>query len=250
MQALEGKVILVTGALGKIGRASVKCFLDKGAVLAICDRLELELFPDMLQLGKEYGPSRLLYIQSDANDEAQVIQLIESIRSCFGRLDGLFHTIYTQVQKAALDLTLAEWNHVLLGSLTSTFLVNKYSIQLMIQHGGGAIVNTSSVLGETGAVANLAYGTAKAGMNQFTKLIAFDYAHQGIRANVIAPGDIKTTEQITAMTEGQLGSIRNLTLMKRSGTPEEVAELAAFLLSDASSYITGTKIAIDGGYKL
>ncbi|WP_171631405.1 SDR family NAD(P)-dependent oxidoreductase [Paenibacillus plantarum] len=250
MQALEGKVILVTGALGKIGRASVKCFLDEGAVVAFCDQLELELFPDMFQLSKEYGPSRLLFIQSDANDEAQVIQLIESIRSSFGRLDGLLHTVYTQVQKAALDLSLEEWNHVLLGSLTSTFLVNKYSIQLMIQHGGGAIVNTSSVLGETGAVANLAYGTAKAGMNQFTKLIAFDYADQGIRANVIAPGDIKTIEQIAAMTEEQLGAIRKLTLLKRSGTPEEVAKLSAFLLSDASSYITGTKITIDGGYKL
>lgn len=238
---LQDKVIWITGALGLIGRAATALFLERGACVFGTDIREPERHPEIVRLQGEYG-NRLRLEVSDATDEDRVRESAGRIRETFGRLDGLFHNSYTQIEKKAFDMTLGEWDAVLRGTLTSAFLANKYAGLLMVETGGGAIVNTSSILGQVSVPDSpAAYSTAKAGMNHLTRIIAVDYAGQGIRANAIVPGDIKAADHPRQFTNNLIG---------RSGRPEEVAELAAYLLSDAAAYVTGAIYAIDGGFRL
>ncbi|GGD89352.1 SDR family NAD(P)-dependent oxidoreductase [Paenibacillus nasutitermitis] len=249
MNMLQDKVIWITGAMGKLGQSAVKMFLQRGAIVVAHDILALEGLPDLVQIQKQYG-SRFLSIVSDAASEEGVENAAARIKAKVGRLHGLYHNVYTQHKKPVLELTLDEWENVLRGSLTSAFLTAKYAIPLMIESGGGVIVNTSSVLGHRPTRGCPAYSAAKAGLNQFTKVLAVDYAEHGIRANAIVPGDIKTEENLRALGTEFSSYVRERTLLGRSGTPDEVSELAAYLLSDAASYTTGALYSIDGGFQL
>ncbi|MBP1964133.1 SDR family oxidoreductase [Paenibacillus aceris] len=252
MAQLSGKVILVTGALGKLGLSAVRLFLERGAKVVATDLAAPE--DANLRLNEQtiasFLPMAFMYIQSDARDEKQVTFALECVQNQWGRLDGLYHNAYTQISKPAMQLTLEEWNQVLLGTLTSTFLMNKYALPLLIESGGGAILNTSSVLSHKVRPTCLAYGAAKAGVNQMTRVIAADYANRGVRANALLPGDIKTEEALSTLPSSFKEAVAKQTPLGRSGTPDEVSELAAFLLSDAASYITGALITIDGGFAL
>jgi NAD(P)-dependent dehydrogenase (short-subunit alcohol dehydrogenase family) len=249
---LSGKVILVTGALGKLGLSAVRMFLERGAKVVATDLVAPEDAKQRLNDSAiaSFLPNELLYIQSDARDEKQVTTALASVQNRWGRLDGLYHNAYTQISKPALQLTLEEWNQVLLGTLTSTFLINKHALPLLIESGGGVILNASSVLSHKVKPTCLAYGAAKAGVNQMTRVIAADYAHKGVRANALLPGDIKTEEALSTLPSSFKEAVAKMTPLGRSGTPDEVSELAAFLLSDSASYITGALLTIDGGFAL
>lgn len=246
-QQLQNKVIVITGALGKIGFSSTRMFLERGAKVVANDWVVANDAPRMLALMEQYGSERLLFVEADASDEDQVIGLFSQIRDRFGRLDGSFHNCYLQNRKPVTGYTLEDWNQVIQGTLTSTFLISKHAILLMKDSGGGSIVNTSSILGMKPRVGEGAYGSAKAGINFLTQVIAAENANHGIRANVIVPGDIKEPKQRTTQKAAE---IRKDILLGRSGTPDEVSELAAFLLSDASAYITGSLYTIDGGIRI
>lgn len=244
---LQDKVIIVTGALGKIGFASVRMFLARGARVIANDWVPADGHPRMAELQRQYDEERLLFVQADASDEDQVVSMFRKIRERFDRLDGSFHNAYMQKRMPVAAYTLEEWNKVIHGTLNSTFLICKHAIPLMMDSGGGSVVNTSSVLGTKPRAGDGAYGAAKAGINFITQVIAAENAEHGIRANVIVPGDIKEPKPITP---DKAEEMRRVTWMRRSGTPDEVSELASFLLSDASSYITGSLYSIDGGFHI
>ncbi|MDR6553186.1 SDR family NAD(P)-dependent oxidoreductase [Paenibacillus qinlingensis] len=244
---LQDKVIVVTGALGKIGFAAVRMFLARGAKVIANDWVTAEESPRMMELQAQYGPDRLLFVQADASNEDQVTGMFRQIREQFGRLEGSFHNSYTQNRKPVAEYTLEDWNGVIQGTLTSTFLISKHAILLMQESGGGSIVNTSSVLGVQPRAGEGAYGSSKAGINFLTQVIAAENAVHGIRANVIIPGDVKEPKPVSPAKAEEL---RKSTWLGRSGTPDEICELASFLLSDAASYITGSLYTIDGGIRI
>lgn len=248
MKPLEDKVIWITGALGSLGLPAVRMFLERGAAIYASDLKAAADAVQMLDLISEYGNSRVIYGEADLTEEHSVIEAVLDIESRFGRLDGAYHTVYSNVWKPALELTLDEWEYSLRGTLTSTFLVNKHAIKLMIKHGGGSIVNTSSILGEIVSPGALAYGASKAAMNHFTRIIASDYGDRGIRANVLVPGDFRMKEVLPKQSASERENMRKLSFLGRSGSSDEVNEVACFLLSDAASYVTGGLFHVDGGF--
>lgn len=248
MTTLQNKVVLITGSLGSLGRSAISMFLERGAVLFCCDRTPISLYPEMERIRDEYGGQRIVFRQADASSEDQVIGMIAEVERCFGRLDGIYHNVYTSVWKRATELSLQEWEDTLRGTMTSAFLVCKHGLPLMIRSGGGSIVNTSSILGRIPSPECSPYGTAKAGLNHFTRVLAQDYARDGIRANVLVPGDFSSDEGLARQSEKEKEAIRRNAWLGRSARADEVNEVAAFLLSDASSYVTGSLYAVDGGF--
>jgi NAD(P)-dependent dehydrogenase (short-subunit alcohol dehydrogenase family) len=244
---LADKVICITGALGTAGRAATKLFLDKGARVAACDIKDEAEFIEMRSFQELYGNEHFLYIQADVTNEQQVTEAFLAIRNFFGRLDGLYHNAYVNHYMRIAEQSLASWNATINGTLTSTFLVCKHAAELMTRSGGGSIVNSSSILGSKPLEGNAGYGSAKAGLEQFTKIFAVEYATQGIRANSIVPGDFKSEIDWQMTTEEFKESMRNISLIGRSGKPNEINEVAAFLLSDAASYVTGASYNVTGG---
>lgn len=248
MKVLEHKIIWITGVLGNLGLSAVSMFLERGATIIGCDLKPLTEARAIQELMMQYGDNRLHYLQGNMTEEAAVIEMIVYIEQKFGRLDGVYHNVYSNIWKPVLELSLEEWEHSIRGSLTSAFLVNKYAISLMIKNGGGSIVNTSSILGQIVSPGCLPYGAAKAGINQFTRVIAADYASEGIRANVLVPGDFRSASDMSKQSEAEKSAIRKHAWLGRSGSSDEINEAACFLLSDASSYVTAALLQVDGGF--
>jgi len=223
-------------------------FLERGAKIMATDIKPPDHAPQIAGLRAQYGEERFHYTQADLCEEDQAAAVAAQIDERFGRLDGTYHTVYANVWKPALELSLAEWEYSIRGTLTSTFLVCKHALPLMIRSGGGSIVNTSSILGQIVSPGCLAYGAAKAGVNQLTRVIAADYASQGIRANVLVPGDFRSQEALAKQSDKEKEAIRRHAWLGRSGSADEINEAASFLLSDAASYITGALIPVDGGF--
>ncbi|GBF74339.1 NAD(P)-dependent oxidoreductase [Paenibacillus sp. 598K] len=246
MAQLRDKIILITGAAGMLGAAAVHMFLERGAMVAACDARPM---PDDGMPGADMAP-RFLFVEADMTDETQIIRLMTIIQERFGRLDGLYHNVYVNRTALIVNQTLADWEDAVRGTLTSTFLMNKHAARQMKTNGGGAIVNTSSILGAVPVPENAAYGASKAAVEQLTRVAAVELAPWHIRVNAIVPGDFKSEERIASYTERQKEAIREQTLIGRSGLPDEVNELAAFLLSDAASYATGSMYPITGGFGL
>ncbi|MFD0717019.1 SDR family NAD(P)-dependent oxidoreductase [Paenibacillus sp. GCM10027626] len=241
---LSNKVILITGALGTAGSRAVALFLQRGAKVAACDLKPVAGFDDLLG---RFGEDALLYQQADCCDEQAVQQLIGCIRQHFGRLDGVYHNVYTNHAEAIAAQSLQNWEECLRGTLTSAFLVIKYAAALMGENGGGSIVSTSSVLGTIPRPHNAGYGAGKAGLEQLTRIAAYEYASRNIRVNAVVPGDFKSEQWLANMPESHRKNMQEITLLGRSGAPNEINEVAAFLLSDAASYVTGSLYPVTGG---
>jgi NAD(P)-dependent dehydrogenase (short-subunit alcohol dehydrogenase family) len=248
---LDGKVIVVTGAGGGIGRASSMVLADAGAKVVVTDVVE-EAGRATTDASQKRGRTAS-FIKADLGVEAEIRSLIEQAVNVYGRLDGAFNNAgVEQCAKPLHELTTEEWNRAIHIDLTSVFWCLKYEVQAMLAGGGGAIVNTASSLGQV-AIANASeYVAAKHGVMGLTRAAAADYGARGIRVNAVLPGII-----MTPMISRLVGDVRFAAIFERLkqrhpigrfGDPTEIGESVKWLLSDAASFVNGTTMAIDGGY--
>src|ERR1700760_597690 len=242
---MSGRVALVAGASKGIGAAPAEAVAAAGAavVLAARDTTALRAVADGIQA----RGGRALAVGADVTDVASMRDVVDQAVSVFGRLDAAFNNASAGPLPAPLaDIDPDEFDLGIATNIRGTFLGMKFQIPAMLASGGGAIVNMASLAGVTG-VANLAaYVAGKAGIIGLTKVAALDYADQGIRVNVVAPGPILTHHLEAAGPQAQRGAAQS-TPMRRVGTVIEVARAVRWLCSEQSSFITGTVLPVDGG---
>jgi NAD(P)-dependent dehydrogenase (short-subunit alcohol dehydrogenase family) len=242
---MQGRVALVAGASRGIGAVTAEAFAAAGAsvVLAARDLGALETVAHGIQA---HG-GRAIAVRTDVTDVASARNLVDQAMAAYGRLDFAFNNAAGGPLPAPLaDIDPAEFDQGIATHIRGTFLGMKFQIGAMLASGGGAIVNMASVAGVNGTANLAAYVAGKAGIIGLTKVAALDYADQGIRVNVVAPGPILTYHLVAAGPEAQrLAGLS--TPMRRTGTAAEVARTVLWLCSDESAFITGTVIPIDGG---
>jgi len=241
----EGRVALVAGASRGIGAATAEAFAAAGAavVLAARDLAALEAVAGRI----EASGGRAAAVRSDVTDAGSARELVQAAVAEFGRLDAAFNNAAGGPLPAPLaDIDPAEFDVGIATSIRGTFLGMKFQIPAMLRSGGGTIVNMASVAGLNGTANLAAYVAGKAGIIGLTKVAALDYADQGIRVNVVAPGPILTYHLEAAGPEAQrLAGLS--TPMRRTGTVDEVAQTVLWLCSGGSSFVTGAVVPVDGG---
>lgn len=248
MKLLEGKVALVTGAARGIGKALALKFAAEGADVAFTDLVIDENGKATEAEIAALGVKAKGYASNAANfDEAH--QVVEQIKNDFGKIDILVNNAGITKDGLMLRMTEAQWDAVLTVNLKSAFNFSHAVIPLMMRQRGGSIINMSSVVGVHGNAGQANYSASKAGMIGLAKSIAQEMGSKGIRANAIAPGFI-----ITAMTDQLSDEVKkewcNKIPLRRGGTPEDIANVATFLASDMSSYVSGQVIQVDGGMNM
>ena len=243
--SLHGKVALVAGASRGIGAVTARAFAQAGAAVVVAARDKDAL--EQVAEGIRAEGGQALAVPTDVGDPASVERLVQQAEETFGRLDIAFNNATDGPPPAPLaDLDPDDFDRAIRTNIRGTFLGMKYEIPAMLRAGGGAIVNMASLAGLQG-VANLAgYAAGKAGIVALTKVAALDYADQGIRVNVVAPGPILTHHLEAAGEEAQRRAGLS-TPMRRVGRSEEVAATVLWLCSDQASFVTGATLPIDGG---
>jgi len=239
---LNGRVCLVTGGAQGIGAACARRFAREGAPVVIADIDDTR----GQALADELGA---LYVHCDVGDKRQVDALVAQTMARHGRIDVLVNNAGIFRAADFLDITEADFDAVLRINLKGAFLVGQAVARAMAQAGRGAIVNMSSVNGVLTIPTIASYNVSKGGINQLTRVMALALADKGIRVNAVAPGTIATELAANAVLTSEEARLRILsrTPMKRLGEPAEIADVVAWLASDAASYVTGEIVTADGG---
>ena len=247
----QGKVVLVTGGAGGIGQAAARQFAAQGAahvVVADVDGEGARATADAINAG---GPQTLASaVAVDVTDEAAVMSMVDEVVARHGRLDIAFNNAGISDMMSEFDqLELARWDRMIAVNLTSVFLCMKHELRHMAAQGGGAIVNTSSGAGVVAAPGQPHYTAAKHGVVGLTKAAAQEYARRGIRVNAVLPGSTDTPmiRRFIGDNEEIAKMIASTNIGGRMLTPDEVAETAVWLASDAASMVNGQSLIVDGG---
>lgn len=249
-QLLKDKVALVTGGAMGIGEAAALAFAREGAKVVVSDT-HAAGNEVVARIRKNGGLAH--FIAADVSKPAQVEALVAGTVQTFGRLDVAFNNAGIGGEQAsAAELTVEGWARTLDVNLNGVFYCLKYEIRQMLAQGsGGSIINNASILGTVGFAKASAYVAAKHGVLGLTKTAALEYAAQKIRINAVCPGFIETPMLKNAgfLDDPTIrAALESLHPVKRLGRPEEVAEVAVFLASDRSAFVTGHPMLVDGGY--
>ena len=246
---LEGKVSLITGGGSGIGKASALAFAREGSKVVVAD-VNVDGGDETVRLIQDTG-GEATFVRADVSNASDVSAMVDHAVQTYNRLDCAFNNAgVSRGQGRIHEYAEDDWSRVLDINLTGVWLCLKYEIIQMLNQGGGAIVNTASVMGLVGGSRSPAYGATKHGVVGLTKTAAVDYAQSGIRVNAVCPGYIRTPmiEQGILLDPGGEERVVSRHPMHRLGTPEEVAETVVWLCSDAASFVAGHAMAVDGGY--
>jgi NAD(P)-dependent dehydrogenase (short-subunit alcohol dehydrogenase family) len=240
------KVTLVTGAARGIGLAVAKRFLAEGWRVVLLD-IEGDLLSKSTQALA--NPDNTLALHCDVSDKSAVAGAFTEIERRFGRLDALVNNAGIAVFAPLMELSDDDWHRVLAVNLTGPFLCTRAAVPLMREHGGGAVVNITSISALRASTLRAAYGTSKAGLAHLTKQLAVELASIGIRVNGVAPGPVDTAMAKAVHTPEIRADYHDTIPLNRYGLEQELAEAVFFLCSDRASYITGQILSVDGGFE-
>ncbi len=251
MSRFAGSVALVTGGNSGIGRAAALAFAAEGAVVAVAARDAARTAAVVAEI--ERGGGSAVAHSCDVTVPASCDETVRRVVAEHGRLDVLFNNagvIYRE--KTAPATTIEEWDHTFAVNVRGTFLMSRAAIPVMIERGGGAIVNNASYFGLVGGRGTAAYSASKGAVVLLTKAMALDHARDGIRVNCICPGSVDTPMLRGEMEEmGGIAAVRPQFEEKhpvgRIATPEEIAAAVLYLASDDAGFVTGIALPIDGG---
>jgi NAD(P)-dependent dehydrogenase (short-subunit alcohol dehydrogenase family) len=249
---LSGRTAIVTGATSGIGRATAVLFGQEGASVVVVGR-RAELGEQVVRSIRDQGGSAT-FVRTDVTRTADLQAMVRRAVEAYGRIDILVNNAVTGTREShgsIVEMTEEGWEVMVRGSLTAIILGSKFALPEMRKVGGGAIINMSSVHGLLTGFGMAGYNTVKAGMLNLTRQMALDFGRQGIRVNAICPGCILTEREIAMQREPRF-RYKALTTpaiypLGRAGRPEEVAQACLFLASDASSFVTGATLTVDGG---
>lgn len=248
MPALSNKVAIVTGASSGIGYATAKLFAREGAKVVVAARRHEQLDTLVEEITLDGGQA--VSLAGDVQDEAFAEALVELANGRFGGLHVAFNNAGTiGTTGSTPELSLTEWEETIRTNLTSAFLGAKYQLPAMLESHGGSMIFTSSFVGHTVGLPEMAaYAASKAGLIGLTQALASEFGPRGIRVNALLPGGTDTPMgRGVANTPETLAFVEGLHAMKRLALPDEIAQSALFLASDASSFITGSALLADGG---
>lgn len=251
MKSLKRKVAIVTGASSGIGHATAQLFAKEGATVVVAARRQPELKALIESIKKEGGHA--VAIAGDVSEESFARKLVEETIEQFGQLDIAFNNAgILGPMGSVTEMSKTDWNQVIETNLTSAFMAAKYQLPAMLSGGCGSLIFTSSFVGYTAGMPGMAaYAASKAGLIGLTQVLASEYGSQNIRVNALLPGGTDTAAaQEFANTPDALEFVANLHAMKRIAKPEEIAQSALYLASDASSFTTGSALLVDGGISI
>lgn len=248
MGLLKGKVAIITGASRGIGRAVAKRYAEEGANVILTARTINDEVQAFIQELESLGVRAKAYT-SDASQFDAAHTLIAEVHKEFGQIDILVNNAGITQDTLMMRMTEEQWDNVININLKGAFNLIHAVTPIMMKQRSGNIINMSSIVGITGNAGQVNYAASKAGMIGLTKSIAKEMGSRGIRANTIAPGFI-VTDMTHALSEDVRKQWEAQIPLRRGGTPEDVANLAVFLASDLSSYVTGQTISVCGGLNM